>query len=97
MQERRWTAAGMGCPECAAASIEGGELQPVCIRADSEEECRDVNPGGSGTFHSGSIPAELTTAADSSAYVLLPIRGMSVLTVVAAVLNAFELAAQIIE
>ena len=62
MQSARQSAIGKGCPERAEASIEGGEIQPVCKEAQTEAECLAANPGGDATFGSGSMPAELLNA-----------------------------------
>lgn len=52
----------MGCPECAEAAVEGGEVQGICQEATTEAQCREANPGADATFGSGSIPAELLNA-----------------------------------
>jgi hypothetical protein len=85
----------MGCPECADTAIEGAELARICRTANTEAECEQANPGGPGTFKSGSLPAEVTRAAvssDTSAACMASVPGASVL-VVSAVLVATVLPA----
>lgn len=67
MQNEIQNASGMGCPECSEAALEGSEVQFTCRTATTEEQCREINPGGSGTFNSGSIPEDLIADADTSA------------------------------
>lgn len=52
----------MGCPECAEAAIEGGEVQGICQEATTEAQCREANPGADKTFGSESIRAEIFNA-----------------------------------
>ena len=53
--------AAMGCADCADASIQGTEVQPICIAATTQAECLAASPGGEATFRSGSIPPHHTT------------------------------------
>lgn len=94
MQVRERNEQAMGCPECDEANLEGSEVHAIFLPATTEEECRAVNPGGANSFGSGSLPAELTgaAAADSSACsLLIPMRGMRVLTSSAVVLGTVVL------